>query len=64
VGDHAHATLATWVSSGFQFERWNEGAGDSPDLPCNLAGSINGLRVGAQVSTAGEVRVNALAISK
>jgi hypothetical protein len=53
-----------WVSAGYQFDRWNEGAGDAPDLPCNLAGSMNGLNVGAQVSSAGEIRLSALAIKK
>jgi hypothetical protein len=59
-----HATLSAWTSAGYRFDRWYEGAGDAPDLPCNLAGSMNGLNVGAQVTPSGEIRLSALAIKK
>lgn len=60
--DALHATLPAWTSNGFTFDRWNESAGDG--LACNLAGTADGLRAGAQVSDNGDIELNALAIQK
>lgn len=54
-----HALIPRWTAVGYQFDRWNEGVGDAPDLPCNLSGSMNGLNVGGDVSTTGDIRVRA-----
>jgi hypothetical protein len=55
-------TLPTWIAAGYQFDRWYESAGDG--LRCSLAGSMNGLDVGAQVTSSGEIRLSALAVEK
>lgn len=57
-----HAVLPSWQSAGYQFDRWNESASDG--LHCNLAGSVDGLNVGADVSPTGDIRLSALALKK
>jgi hypothetical protein len=60
--DTLHRILTSWISKGYTFDRWNESGSDS--LLCNLAGSMNGLNVGADVSDNGDIRLSALAIRK
>jgi hypothetical protein len=57
--DALRSTLPAWVQAGFASAEWSESATDG--LVCNVAGSIRGAAVSAEVEPDGEIGLNAAA---